>query len=113
MTRRPAQTRTTEASARAGKVRFARAAMACITAAVVGVILNLAVWFAVHTVFGVVDSVPIGPFSLQVPQWHTVSWFSAAIAAGAIVAVFGFRMPMFLTLGLGVAAGVVAKIAGG
>ena len=89
------------------------AAMACITAAVVGVILNLAVWFAVHTVFGVVDSVPIGPFSLQVPQWHTVSWFSAAIAAGAIVAVFGFRMPMFLTLGLGVAAGVVAKIAGG
>src|SRR5258705_8023424 len=36
------------------------AALAAITAAVVGVILNLAVWFAIHTVFTEVWPVPVG-----------------------------------------------------
>ena len=84
--------------------------MACITAAVVGVILNLAVWFAVHTIFGVVDAVDLGPLTLQVPHWSTISWPAAMISLGAIVAVFAFRSPMWLTLSAGVLAGIVVKM---
>jgi chromate transporter len=40
--------------------RFLRGALAGITAAVVGVILNLALWFSLHTLFGVVDERSVG-----------------------------------------------------
>ena len=45
------------------------AALSAITAAVVGVITNLALFFAVHTIFSEVDdSRDVGPFRLDVPD---------------------------------------------
>lgn len=51
-----------------------RGALAAISAAVVGVILNLAVWFALHVFFGRVDHVTWGALSLWVPDPATLDW---------------------------------------
>ena len=47
--------------------------MAAITAAVVGVILNLAVWFALHTLFGRLTPTALGPWTVEVPVWSCIS----------------------------------------
>ena len=47
--------------------RALSAALTAVTAAVVGVILNLAVWFAIHTVFAATTRLDTGPLSLELP----------------------------------------------
>jgi chromate transporter len=51
-----------------------RGALAGITAAVVGVILNLAVWFGLHVLFGKVDLIELGWLKLWTPVWSTLDW---------------------------------------
>ena len=72
--------------------------MSAITAAVVGVILNLAVWFALHVVFGEVTEENFGVVRLFVPVWNTVEWAALAIAIGALVATLRFKIGMIRTL---------------
>jgi chromate transporter len=74
------------------------AALSGITAAVVGVILNLAVWFAVQTLFGQVDELYWGPLRLYVPHWATIDWASLLITVAAFVALFHFKASMLVTL---------------
>ena len=74
-------------------------ALSGITAAVVGVILNLAVWFAIQTLFGVVETGQFGPLRLLTPQWGTLDWAALLIAVGAFVALFRLKAGMLLTLG--------------
>lgn len=73
-------------------------AMSCITAAVVGVVLNLGLWFAIHALFAEVELWQGLGMSLDIPAWETLDVFALALTAGAIVAVFYFRVNMFLTL---------------
>jgi chromate transporter len=47
-----------------------------ITAAVVGVILNLSVWFALHVLFAVVTRKQRGPFMLWLPELATIEWLA-------------------------------------
>ena len=82
-------------------------ALSAITAAVVGAILNLAVWFALHTVFGVVDEVPVGPLRLLVPEISSLDVAALAIAIGASVAVFRFRAPTLAVLALSAIVGAI------
>ncbi len=82
-------------------------ALAGITAAVVGVILNLAVWFAIQTLFGTVRDVVWGPLRLIVPELSTLDAGAAAIAVGAAVALLRFRANMLYVLGGSVAAGAL------
>ena len=63
-------------------------AMSSITAAIVGVVLNLAVWFALHTIFGSIRDVQILGGHLQVPVWNTVNIPSLFIAVFAMFADF-------------------------
>ncbi|NQZ33428.1 MAG: chromate efflux transporter [Oceanospirillaceae bacterium] len=49
-------------------------ALANITAAVVGVILNLAVWFSLHVFFLSVEAVQYGPITLHQPQMQSLNW---------------------------------------
>ena len=70
------------------------AALSSITAAVVGVILNLAVWFALHTLFGVVDQRHFGPLVVSIPVLSTVDWRALALSAAAIIAIFRFKIGM-------------------
>jgi chromate transporter len=90
--------------------RTASAALAAITAAVVGVILNLAIWFAVHVVFAKVETRDIGPLRLQVPDPATLDPIALAIAALALIALLRFKMPILGLLGASAALGLAAKV---
>ena len=81
------------------------AALRAITAAVVGVILNLAVWFGLHTVFGEVREVTAGGARLYVPEWTTLDPAALGIAVLAAVALFRLRWGMVRVLALSAAAG--------
>ena len=78
--------------------RGLNAALSAITAAVVGVILNLAVWFALHTLFGEVNATTVAGLRLWLPVLHTVQLPSLAHAAGAAIAMFRFKVGMLPTL---------------
>jgi chromate transporter len=71
-------------------------ALAAITASVVGVVLNLAVWFALHVVFARVDA---GPLSLPLPDLASVQPLQLALAVGAAIAMLRFRVGMLPVLG--------------
>ncbi len=62
-----------------GAQRRLSAAFAAITAAVVGVILNLSLWFALHVLFGEVTRSTFGPLTLWQPTLFSVDWRVAAI----------------------------------
>lgn len=76
------------------------AALSTITAAVVGVILNLAVWFALHTLFGVVAEQWVGVVRFYLPDWATLDPLSLGITVIAFVLLFRLKQGMFVTLGL-------------
>ncbi len=78
--------------------RALHAALSAVTAAVVGVVLNLSVWFALHTVFGQVDARRYGPLHVDVPQWHSIDWFALVMAAAALVAMLRLKLGMGWTL---------------
>jgi chromate transporter len=82
------------------------AALSAITAAVVGVILNLAVWFSLHTLFATVETVRVGPLRLLVPEWGTVDPFAVLLALGAFVALLRFRLGVLPTVFGGAALGL-------
>ena len=92
------------------------AALAGVTAAVVGVIANLALFFAVHTLFGEVDAVIRGPLHLQVPQLDTLRPWSVVVAVLAAVALFRLQWSVLRVLGVcalvGLAVGVVQVLTG-
>ncbi|WP_425064153.1 chromate efflux transporter [Rhizobium rhododendri] len=74
------------------------AAMSAITAAVVGVILNLAIWFAIHTLFGAVRTAAIGPVSLEIPILDSAAIPAMALSLAAAIAIFRFRASVVATL---------------
>lgn len=89
-----------------GKRGLSRA-LAGITAAVVGVILNLAVWFSLHVLFREVGELRWMGMRLLVPDWGTVDWAAVALAAFAFLALFRFKLGMLTTLAASAAAGLV------
>ena len=86
--------------------RSLTAALSAITAAVVGVVLNLAVWFSMHVLFGRVDDVRHGPLIVHSPDWGTLRPGPLAIAVLAAALLFRFRLGMMQTLGVCVGAGL-------
>jgi chromate transporter len=92
--------------------RALNSALAAITAAVVGVILNLAVWFGLHFLFREVREMRAGPLSLDVPAAASVDWAALGLTAAAAVLAFRFKAGVIpLLLGCGVA-GVGLHLAG-
>lgn len=87
-------------------------ALSAVTAAVVGVILNLAVWFAIHVVWREVVRLEAGPLSVELPVPASIDWAAAALSALAILAVFRLRLGMAAVLGGAAAAGVALHLAG-
>lgn len=89
-----------------------RGALAAITAAVVGVILNLSIWFAAHVFFGSVGEVSLGPVRVIAPVWVTVDWISVALAIQAAVMLLflkiGMEKTLLVTAIFGLASGVYA-----
>jgi chromate transporter len=88
------------------------AALSAITAAVVGVILNLAIWFALHTLFGQVDAHHIYGMVLQIPVTTTLNVASFVLSVAAMIAIFRFKVGMIPTLFASSAAGILLYLAG-
>jgi chromate transporter len=87
-------------------------ALAAITAAVVGVVMNLAVWFAIHTIFHAVQPVRAFGFGFDAPVLSSADPWALALSAAAIVAIFRFKAGMIRTLAACSAAGIALHLAG-
>jgi chromate transporter len=87
--------------------RALTAALTAITAAVVGVILNLAIWFALHTLFGGVFEVRAGPLQFDAPRLETVNLAALVLTAAALVATFRFKVGTMTLLAASAAAGLL------
>ncbi|MFO1188894.1 MAG: chromate efflux transporter [Alphaproteobacteria bacterium] len=86
-------------------------ALAAITAAVVGVIANLAVWFGLRVLFHDLLGLSLGGLTLDVPVLASVDLTAVGLAALAALALFLFRLGVLRTLGLTAAAGFASRIA--
>ena len=71
-------------------------ALSAITAAIVGVILNLAVWFAVH---------------VFCPQPHVVDWFAIVLSAVAFVGMLRWKWSVIAVVAASGVAGLVYQLA--
>ena len=78
--------------------RALSAALATITAAVVGVVLNLAVWFALHVLFSDLQPVHWLGMNVDVPRLASVNIPSLVLTLAASVAIFAFRVGMIPVL---------------
>jgi chromate transporter len=87
-------------------------ALTAITAAVVGVILNLSIWFALHTVFR--DTSPVRSFGLSfdMPVLSSVDIPALVLALAAAIAVFRFNLGMLTVLAGSCVAGALLRLAG-
>jgi chromate transporter len=85
-------------------------ALAAITAAVVGVILNLSLWFGLHVLFGQVDRMQ-GWFRPWVPAWSNLDGFSLGLSVLAAVVLLRFHFGIIRTLALCAAIGAVWRLA--
>ncbi len=87
-------------------------ALRAITAAVVGVILNLSVWFALHTLFR--ETTPVRSFGLSfdMPVVSSIDVPALVLAIAAATAVFRFNLGMLTVLGGSCLAGVALRLAG-
>jgi chromate transporter len=86
------------------------AALTGITAAVVGVIANLALYFALHTLFDETTRVTWGPLDLELPDLATLRPASIAIAIAAGVMVFRLRWSVLRTLAACAALGLAETV---
>jgi chromate transporter len=83
-----------------------RAALAAVTAAVVGVILNLTVWFALHVLFARSEAIWYGPLRLHLPELASLDAVAAALAIVAAVMLFRLHQGIMTTLAICGALGV-------
>jgi chromate transporter len=92
--------------------RALTAALSGITAAVVGVIANLAVFFAVHTLFDSTRHLAAGPVDLEVPVLASLDPVAVGIAAVAAVLLFRARWSVLRTLAACAGLGLLAALIG-
>ncbi|HUG75106.1 MAG TPA: chromate efflux transporter [Acidimicrobiia bacterium] len=81
--------------------------LSAITAVVVGVIANLAAWFALHTLFGELAERTVGPMRLLVPRWSSIDVLAAGLAVAGVVALTVLRWPLLRVIAVLAVAGAV------
>ncbi len=86
-----------------------RAGLAAITAAVVGVIANLSVWFAAHVLFDQLTT-SSAPMTVLVPVWSSFNAISALLVCLAALLLLWRKMSLLPTLGLMACAGMIMTI---
>ena len=93
-------------------VKSLNAALSAVTAAIVGVVLNLAIWFAIHSLFR--ETIPIRafPLSFDAPDFATIVPWTSVLAVAAAIAIFRFKVGMIPTLASCCAAGIALHLAG-
>lgn len=93
-------------------VEWLSASLAAVTAAVVGVIANLAVWFGLHVLFGDYPEILIGPIHLPSLDWGVFDWRPAVIAIASGAALLRFHLNLFVVLAGASAAGIALNLLG-
>ncbi len=88
-------------------------ALAAVTAAVVGVIANLALWFGLRVLFSDVRRVELGPVGLDVPALGSLDPLALALAALATACLFWLKLGLLRTLGVTAVVGLVLRLAVG
>jgi chromate transporter len=88
------------------------AALAAVTAAVVGVIANLALWFALHVLFGATQEIALVGLHWEAPVLASLNGTTAAIALAAVIAMLRFKVGALPTLGFGALAGLATLLLG-
>ncbi len=89
-----------------------RGALSGITAAVVGVILNLSIWFALHVFFGTVTDRKIGFVTLWQPELASVDWHVIVLAVLSGVLLLGLHWGLLRVLAISAIIGVVLSLVG-
>ncbi len=87
-------------------------ALAAVTAAVVGVIADLALWFSLTVLFGEVPTRSWGPISVSVPVWAQMDGWALALTALSLVLIFRLRWGLLRTLEVAAGAGLALWAAG-
>lgn len=91
-------------------IAWLQGSLAAITAAVVGVVANLSIWFALHVLFGRVGQLDIGTGAIRAaiwwPQWTSLDAAALAIGLAAGGMLFGLKWGIIRTLAICAAAGM-------
>jgi chromate transporter len=87
-------------------------ALAAITAAVVGVIVNLALWFAIHALFGRVEQWRFAGIAADVPDWTSVNLAALSLTLAAVVLVLRLKAGVLAVLGACAVAGILLQLSG-
>lgn len=82
------------------RVPALKGGLATLTAAVVGVIASLSLWFALHVLFSRGETVMWGPISTHVPDWSSLDWRAALIAGVAALALLRMKIGIMPVLGI-------------
>ena len=88
------------------------AALTAVTAAVVGVILNLALWFGLHVLFDRLRPVAAMGLDLDLPVWRTLDPAALVLILAAMIAVFRLRAGTVPVLAGCALAGLALHLAG-
>lgn len=89
-------------------VQWLSAALSAVTAAVVGVIANLALWFGLHVLFGDFATVQAGPLHLPMPDPGQLNWVALVIALVSGVALLRLHLNLLAVLAAAAGAGALA-----
>ncbi len=81
--------------------------LAAITAAVVGVIANLSLWFALHVLFRASEKVTLGAWQIELPQLASFDWRAALLATLAAALIFCARWSIIRVLGAAALGGLM------
>jgi chromate transporter len=73
-------------------------ALSSITAAVVGVVLNLGVWFSLNTLFQEIKEKDVFNLHLLVPNWATINYPTLALTIIAFITYFWLKLDMLKTI---------------
>ena len=88
------------------------AALSAVTAAVVGIILNLALWFAIHTIFGLTVPIRTWPLAFDAPVLSSVDPWALSLTLASAIAIFRLNWGMIPTLASSCVAGVILHLLG-
>ncbi|MBP7951935.1 MAG: chromate efflux transporter [Sphingorhabdus sp.] len=81
--------------------------LAALTAAIVGVIANLSLWFALHVLFLRVGHAQIGFARIIEPDWTTFDWRAGILSVSAAIILFGLKWSVFRMLAISAAMGLI------
>ncbi len=87
-----------------------KGALSGITAAVVGVILNLSIWFALHVIFGSVTETTYGVVTTWIPDISSINWRVVVLTAAAAYLMLLRHWGMLPTLLIASAAGAILTL---